>query len=445
MRDAGSHRGAPERSGAPSGFRDTSEECAFALDVDCPLAPFRSRFRIPPGTIYMDGNSLGLLSRDAEESLARAVDAWKLLGIRGWLEAEPPWFYLAERLGALAAPLVGASPEEVVATGTTTLNVHSLVGTLYRPAGRRTKIIASALEFPTDIYALRSWVSLRGLDPAEHLVLLPPSADGLVDESAVIERMTDDVALALLSSVLYRSGQLLDIETLARAARERGVTIGFDCSHSVGAVPHRFDEWGIDFALWCGYKYLNGGPGAPAFLYLNRRHFDRMPALAGWFGCVKERQFEMSAGFEHAPSAGGWQLSSPGILASSALLGALGITLEAGIDAIRAESLRKTSYFIYLVEELLAGEPYRFRVGTPREAARRGGHVAVEHSEAWRMCEALKKRGVVPDFRPPNVIRLAPIALYSTYHEIWTVVRHLREIVQRREHESFDRAPRVIP
>ena len=413
--------------------------------------PLRSRplsLAVPrsPGTIYMDGNSLGLISRDAERSLARAIDGWKRLGIRGWLEAEPPWFYLAERLGALAAPLVGAAADEVVATGTTTLNVHSLVGTLYRPAGRRTKILASALEFPTDIYALRSWVALRGLDPAAHLVLLPPSKDGLVDESVVIEHMTDDVALVLFSSVLYRSGQLLDMATLARAARERGVTIGFDCSHSVGAVPHRLDEWGIDFALWCGYKYLNGGPGAPAFLYLNRRHFDREPALAGWFGCVKERQFEMSAEFDHARSAGGWQLSSPGILASSALLGSLGVTLEAGIDAIREESLRKTAYLIYLVDELLAGEPYRFRVGTPREAGRRGGHVAVEHpDEAWRICEALKRRGVIPDFRTPNVIRLAPVALYSTYHEIWTVVRHLREIVEGREYESFDRAPRVIP
>lgn len=425
---------------------DASEECARAMDAGCPLAPFRARFRMPPGAIYMDGNSLGLISRDAERSLASAVDDWKRLGIRGWLEGDPPWFDLAERLGALAAPLVGAAPEEVVATGTTTLGVHSLVGTMYRPAGGRTKILASALEFPTDIYALRSWVVLRGLDPAAHLVLLPPSNEGLVEESDVIERMAGDVALAFFSSVFYRSGQLLDTERLARAARERGVTIGFDCSHSVGAVPHRLDEWGIDFALWCGYKYLNGGPGAPAFLYLNRRHFDREPALAGWFGCVKERQFEMSLEFEHARSAGGWQLSSPGILASAALLGALGVTLEAGIDAIREESLRKTSYLIYLVDELLAGEPYRFRVGTPRAAARRGGHVAVEHpEEAWRICEALKRRGVVPDFRPPNVIRLAPVALYNTYQEIWNVARHLREIVERREYESFDRAPRVIP
>ncbi len=425
---------------------DTSEEHARALDAGCALAPFRSRFRAPAGTIYLDGNSLGLFSRDAGRSLARAVAAWKRLGIRGWLEAEPPWFHLAERLGALAAPLVGAAPDEVVATGTTTLNIHALVGTLYRPAGRRTKILASALEFPTDIYALRSWIRLHGLDPETHLVLLPPAADGLVDESAAIDRMTDEVALALFSSVLYRSGQLLDLPRLAGAARARGVTIGYDCSHSVGAVPHHFDAWDADFAVWCGYKYLNGGPGAPAFIYLNRRHFDREPALAGWFGCVKERQFEMSADFDHARSAGGWQLSSPGILACAALLGSLGVTLEAGIEAIRAESLRKTSYLISLADEFLAAEPCRFRVGTPRPAERRGGHVALEHpEEAWRICQALKRRGVVPDFRPPNVIRLAPVALYNTYHEIWTVVKHLREIVQRREYESCGHAPRVIP
>ncbi len=424
---------------------DTSEDCALALDRRDPLAAFRDRFHRPLRGIYLDGNSLGLPSIDAEREFLRRTEEWKRFGIRGWLEGSPPWFYLAERLGELMAPMVGAAADEVVATGTTTIDIHLLVSTLYRPRGKRTKILASVIDFPTDIYALRSQIALRGLDPAEHLVLLPASDGRFVDEREAVSLMTDDVALALFSSVLYRSGQLLDMRTLAAAARERGVIIGFDCSHSAGVVPHFLDEWNADFAVWCGYKYLNGGPGAPAFLYINRRHFDRGPALAGWFGCVKERQFDLSLDFEHARSAGGWQVSSPGILASGAMLGALGVTREAGIGRIREKSLALTSYLIFLVDELLSGAPYRFSVGTPRESGRRGGHVALEHSdEALRINEALKARGVIPDFRPPNVIRLAPVPLYNTFHEVWTTVRHLREIVDNREYEKYPRERKAI-
>jgi len=416
---------------------DASEKCAVDLDRGDRLAAFRERFSIPPGAVYMDGNSLGLLSKDAEMELCRTINEWRSLGIRGWLEGNPPWFYLAERLGAMAAPLVGAAPDEVVATGTTTLNIHSLVSTLYRPRRGRAKIVASRLDFPTDLYALRSQIALKGLDPRETLVLVPRDDGAFVDEAEVAALMRSDAALVCLPSVVYQSGQLLDMPLLAAAARQRDVMIGFDCSHSVGAVPHEFDSWGVDFALWCGYKYLNGGPGSPAFLYLNRRHFDLEPALAGWFGCVKERQFDLALEFGHARSAGGWQISSPGILASSALLGALGITVEAGIDAIREKSLALTSYLVFLVDELLSGEPYRFSIGSPREAARRGGHVAVVHEEALRICGALKARGIIPDFRPPSIIRIAPIALYNTYHEVWETVHALKAIIDRREFEAF--------
>ena len=224
-------------------------------DARDPLARFRSRFYVRPGTTYLDGNSLGLASRDAEAAVLAALDAWKANGIDGWLAAERPWFELGEQLGALQADLVGASPSEVVVTGSTTVNLHALVATFYRPSGKRSKILADALNFPSDIYALASQLRLRGLDPAEHLVLAP-SRDGLtLDEDDVIERMTDDVALVLLPIVLYRSGQLLDVERLTRAARERGIPIGWDGSHSVGVVPHRLHEWGADFAVWCSYKY----------------------------------------------------------------------------------------------------------------------------------------------------------------------------------------------
>ena len=420
------------------------EECAHNLDEEDPLQ-FRDRFYTPEGIIYMDGNSLGLLSKDAEKSLIKAVTEWKTLGIKGWLGGTPPWFYLAETLGAAASNLVGAAPEEVVVTGTTTVNLHSLVSTFYTPEGKKTKILADELDFPTDIYALKSQIKLKGLAPEDHLVLAPSSDGRFLDEKDIIELMDEYTALVVLPSVLYRSGQLLDIPLLTEEAHKKGIFIGFDCSHSVGVVPHFFDEWDVDFAFWCSYKYLNGGPGSTAFLYINKRHFGKEPALAGWFGNVKETQFDMSLDFEHTKSAGGWQISSPAVLSSVPLEGALHITLEAGINNIREKSLNMTSYLMYLIDECLSEEPYSFMIGTPREPHKRGGHVAVEHQrEAFRINEALKARGVVPDFRSPNIIRVAPIPLYNTYYEVWQVVQYLKEIIDKKEYESFSKERKAI-
>jgi kynureninase len=424
---------------------ETTEEFARQLDRDDPLARFRNRFYIPEKTIYVDGNSLGLLCADAETAVLRVLNEWKTLGIRGWLEATPSWFYFAEELGAMCARLVGAEAEEVVATGTTTVNIHSLVNTFYHPEGDRRKILADELTFPTDIYALRSVVRLRGMHPRRDLILAPSEDDRFLNEDQIADLMTRDVALVFLPSVLYRSGQLLDMQRLTDEAHAREILIGFDCSHSVGVVPHYFDQWGVDFALWCSYKYLNGGPGGTAFVYVNKEHFDREPALAGWFGYVKDKQFDLHLDFEHAHSAGGWQISSPPLLSSAPLEGSLKLILEAGIDAIREKSLKATSYLVQLVDTLLAKDPYAFSVQTPREPARRGGHVAIEHAEGMRISEALRARGVVSDFRPPNVIRVAPIPLYNTYHELWEIVQHLKAIIDHEEYRRFPKERKQIP
>ncbi len=414
-------------------FRDEARR----LDRKDPLKKMRRRFFVRPGTVYLDGNSLGLLSRDSRAALERAVRSWEKMAVRGWLEADPPWFYLAERLGARCAALVGAGPDEVVMSGTTTVNIHALANTFYRPEGKRTKIVADELDFPTDVYALKSVLKLRGLDPAEHLVLVR-SPDGLtLDEREIARHFDDGTALAFLPSVLYRSGQLLDMEFLTARAREQGIPIGFDCSHSAGAVPHELDRWGVDFALWCSYKYLNGGPGATAFLYVNRKHFGKEPALAGWFGSKKEKQFDMSLDFDPAQGAGRWQISSPSILNASPLAGSLTIFEEAGIASVREKSLGMTRFLMDMADALLAAAPYGFTIGTPREDDRRGGHVALVHPEGMRIAEALRARGVVPDFRPPDIVRIAPVALYNTYTEIWALVRHLLEIVDMKEYDRF--------
>lgn len=418
---------------------------ALELDKQDPLAHFRSRFYIPENTIYVDGNSLGLLSVDAEQSLLRVLHEWKSLGIKGWLQGERPWFYFAEQIGEMAAGLVGAGPGELIFTGTTTVNIHALVSTFYQPEGKRTKILADELNFPSDLYALQGQIRQKGLDPQKEL-LLAPSQDGHnLDEDTIVSMMTDEVALVYLPSVLYASGQLLDMAYLTREAHKRNIPIGFDCSHSAGAIPHQFSEWGVDFATFCSYKYLNGGPGCTAFLYVNQKHFDKKPMTPGWFGYVKEKQFDMLPEFEHARHAGGWQISSPGVLGASTMEGSLQIINEAGMAAIREKSLKMTAFLKELMRELLPGKYGGFSIITPEEDHRRGGHVALDHPEiALRVNEALKARGIVPDFRAPSIIRIAPVALYNTYHEIFQVVTALQEILVNKTYLQYENKRKPI-
>jgi len=423
-------------------FLETAKEGAQRMDKQDPLATYRKKFYLPKNKIYMDGNSLGLLSKEAEASLQKVLDQWKRLGIEGWLDEDNPWFYYGEKLGALQAPLVGAEEEEVVVTGSTTLNLHALVGTFYDPQGSKTKILADELNFPSDIYALQSQLQNKGLDPKEHLRLVKSRDNRLIEEDdiiSILEEESEEIALILLPSVYYRSGQLLDMERLTAKAHEKNIPIGFDCSHSIGAVPHEFDRWEVDFALWCNYKHMNGGPGATGSLYLNRKHFGKATSLAGWWGYRKDKQFDMLLEFEQAIGAGGWQISSPQILSAAPLEGSLEIFKEAGIENIRKKSISLTSYLIYLLEEEgLMKAPYNYYLGSPRDVKRRGGHVAVEHENAASITKALKERGIVPDFRAPNIIRLAPVALYNTFYETWQVAWHLKDIIDQKDHEKHE-------
>jgi kynureninase len=407
-----------------------------SLDRSDPLAHFRERFSIPRDTLYFDGNSLGLLSREAEQAVVEALDAWRTLAIDGWTGGSRPWFSIGEDLGAMQAELVGAQPNELVVTGGITINLHALLATFFQPAPGRTKIVADALTFPSDLYALQSHLRLRGLDPANDLVLVATRDGRTIDEQDVLAALNQpDVALAWLPSVLYRSGQLLDMPRVTAAAHARGITIGFDCAHSVGSVPHRLHEWDVDFAVWCTYKYLNAGPGAVGSLYVHERHHHLGPGLAGWWGSDKDRQFDMAPEFTPAGSAGAWQIGTPSVLGAAALYGSLRVLREAGIDRLREKSLALTGLLIDFADELLA--PLGFEVGTPREAARRGGHVALEHSAAVRIARALKAHRIIPDFRPPNVIRLAPVPLYTRFSDVGEVVLTLKSIVESSEYLQF--------
>lgn len=418
-------------------MNDVSEEYALELDSKAELREFRDRFFIPSGKIYLLGNSLGLMSKPSLRCVERVISEWKDLGIKGWLNGEQPWFYYAESLGEKAAALVGASEDEVICTGTTTVNIHQLIATFYHPGEKRKKILADELNFPTDTYALYSQIRSKGMDPEKDLLLVKSEDGRTLDEKDIVDMMSDEVTLALLPSVLYRSGQLLDMEYLTKEAHKRDIIIGFDCSHSVGVIPHEFDKWGVDFAMWCSYKYMNGGPGSPAFAYMNEKHFEKEPGLAGWFGYVKDKQFDLLLDFESQTSAGCLQISSPSIPGFGAVEGSLEILLEAGIDRIRKKSKDMTSYAISLVDEMLTDEPYRYVLGTPRETDRRGGHVALEREDSYRINLALQDKGVIADFRPPNVIRMAFSPLYNTYHDIWQTMKYLKEIIDQGEYRNY--------
>lgn len=420
-----------------AGLPRSAPEYARELDRGDALAPLAKRFYPLPATIYMDGNSLGLMSHDAEASLQRVTEEWKELGIGGWLGGKQPWFRYSEYLAEKMAPLMGASPEEITLTASTTVNLHALLTAFYRPKGRRRKIVMDELNFPSDIYAAKGFLELVGADPDEDLVLVQSRDGKMLEEEDIIAAFDEETAVAILPAVLYRSGQLLDLSLIAAEARRKGVRIGFDCSHSAGAVPHRLTEAGVDFAFWCTYKYLNGGPGSVAALFVHHANLPILPRLNGWWGNRKESMFEMSLEFDPREDAGVFQVGTPHMLSLAPLEGSLSLFEEAGIERLREKSLGLTDYLIRLVDELLPEEKSGYRIGTPREKSRRGGHVAVEHPQAVRITEALKARGVIPDYRRPDVIRLAPVPLYTSYEDVLKTVRHLQEIVETGEWKRF--------
>ena len=414
---------------------EATKEFAQELDRQDPLRSFQDRFYKLEGKIYMDGNSLGLMSKDAEASLNRAIQAWKEGGIDIWGKYD--YFLYQDRLGALLAPLVNADPDEVTCTNSTTMNVHQGIATFYQPTPERNKILMDDLNFPTDRYAVDSEVRLHGYDSAECVKVVKSRDGNFIYEDNIIEAMTDDVCLVLLPSALYRSAQLIDMQKITDAAHARGIYVGFDLCHSIGAVPHDFKAIQPDFAVWCNYKYLNGGPGAIAGMYLNKKHFKRMPGLQGWQGNSKDTQFDLDQEYKHAEYAGGLMTGTQPVLSMAPLEGSLHMVAEAGMENIRAKSLQITSYLMYLIDEKLA--KYGFSVGNRREDDQRTGHVALVHpTEAIRINACMKDRGIIPDFRFPDVIRLAPVPLYTSYTEVYDMVQIIVDIMETKAYLKYE-------
>ena len=413
---------------------------------DLAWSALRDQFHLPPGQIYLDGNSLGLLSRPAERAVLRTVTQWGAQGIGGWLEAEPAWLDLAESLSRGIAPLLGADPVDVALTGQTTPNLHQLLSTLFDPAHpTRRAILGDVLNFASDGYALASHLRLRGLDPATHLRRIPSRNGFTLDEADIVAALeTPDVQLVVLPSVLFTSGQLLALSRISNTAHARGVLIGWDLSHSIGAVPHDLMAAGADFAFWCSYKYLNAGPGAVGGLWMHPRHATRPPGMAGWWGVRPDRRFAMAPDHEPAARAARLHIGTPTILGLAPLAGTLELFADAGgISAVRARSLHLTQHLIDRVERDLV--PLGISIVTPRADAERGGHVALAHPEGWRLCQAWKAAGVVPDFRQPAILRIAPVAFYTTPAEIDEALDRLVVILRERRHLTFPAQPTLVP
>lgn len=418
-----------------------SRAYAACLDDSDKLKKYKEEFYLPD-YLYYEANGLGPMSRRSEETLKRVADEWKNQLVAGWFCGKIPWFYYPERIAAMEEGLVGAVDKELIINGTTTTNIHSVLAAFYRPEGRRTKLLVDTQIFSSDRYAVEAQIKLKGREPKEELILAGGESP-ILCEDELIEHMAEDVALIFLPAVVHSTGQLLDVERLAKAANERGIPVGFDLSHSVGVVPHKLHDWGVDFAVWCNYKYLNGGLGCPATIFIHEKNFDVPVAMPGWHGYVKSRQFKKLPYFEAETGAGGWQHGSPLILNMAPLEGSLDMVTEAGIDAIREKSLAMTSYFMELVDARL--KCLGTEILTPREANRRGGHVTILHAASDEITEFLDSGSLVTDKLrsavkekkasaqkacEENQVRISFSPLFSSFEDVWKTADNLYELLK---------------
>jgi kynureninase len=381
-----------------------------ALDAADPLAHFRDRF-VPtePGVVYLDGNSLGRPTRASVEQVAAITEAWSKRLIRGW---EDGWLELPLVIGdELASGVLGARSGEVAVTDSTTVNLYRVAAAALdaRP-GRRTVVVERS-EFPTDRYIVEGLARERSL---EIRWLDGDPVEGLTTDE-IVETFGDDTALLILSAVNYRSAAIVDIRAVTDAARAAGALVLWDLSHAGGSIPVELEANGVDLAVGCTYKYLNGGPGAPAYLYVRRELQEELrPPIQGWF--AQAAQFEMGPRFERRAGIGGWLVGTPGIIALTSARAGIEVVAEAGIAAVRAKGIALTDYAIALTDARLAA--LGCTVGSPREARRRGAHVAIRHADARRLTRSMIERGVIPDFRAPDSIRVGLSPLTTSFADV---------------------------
>ena len=400
---------------------------ARGLDKKDPLRKFRTAFHLPQidgnALLYLCGNSLGLQPRNVKQFVVEELNDWASLGVEGHFHAKRPWLYYHKFAKKVLSKLTGAKPSEVVAMNQLTSNLHLMLTSFYRPTPKRFKIITEAGAFSSDQYALESQIKLHGLDPGTALIELAPRSGEYTlrteDIIAAIDNHSKKLALVIFGGVQYYSGQLFNMKAITSAAHNAGSYAGFDLAHAIGNVPLNLHEDQIDFAVWCGYKYLNSGPGSVAGAFVHERHATNveLPRLAGWWGHQENERFQMKKGFMPMAGVDGWQLSNFPILSGAAHLASLELFKKAGIKALRKKSILLTGYTEYL---LTAIDPHQnhFTMITPKNSEERGCQLSLLMKGKGRMTfDRITKAGIVADWREPDVIRIAPVPLYNTFQE----------------------------
>ncbi|MCC5937702.1 MAG: kynureninase [Lunatimonas sp.] len=406
-----------------------AESFALRMDEQDPLRRFRECFFIPEQNgkpvIYLCGNSLGLQPKQAANYIQKELDSWARLGVEGHFQGENPWVYYRKRSKHALAALVGSSEEEVVAMNQLSTNLHLLLVSFYRPKPGKYKILTESGAFPSDQYILESQTRFHGYAPHDAIIELTPR-DGkhtleTDDILEALDRHSSELALIIMSGVQYYTGQRFDMARIAAAAQRKGIPVGFDLAHAVGNVPLSLHAWGVDFATWCSYKYLNSGPGNVSGVFVHQRHarsFD-LPRFAGWWGHEESERFQMKKGFKPMPGADGWLLSNDNVLGLAAHQASLDLFMEAGLDNLTKKREQMTGYLEFILYQLNERKNV-IEIITPKDPNSRGAQLSLfVHKEGKALFEKISEAGVVCDWREPNVIRIAPAPLYTSYEDIY--------------------------
>ncbi|MBV6805393.1 kynureninase [Xanthomonas euvesicatoria] len=408
---------------------------AAALDAADPLRGLRDAFVFPQhgdeDQTYFVGNSLGLQPRAARAMVDEVLDRWGALAVEGHFTGPTQWLTYHQLVRDGLARVVGAQPGEVVAMNTLSVNLHLMMASFYRPTAERGAILIEAGAFPSDRHAVESQLRLHGLDPARHLIEVDADEpNGTVSMTAIAEAIAQHgprLALVLWPGIQYRTGQAFDLAEIVRLARAQGAAVGFDLAHAVGNLPLTLHDDGVDFAVWCHYKYLNAGPGAVGGCFVHARHANSdLPRMAGWWGHEQQTRFRMDPQFVPSPGAEGWQLSNPPVLALAPLRASLALFDQAGMAALRAKSEQLTGHLEQLIQ---ARVPQVLQIVTPAEPARRGCQLSLRvtggRAKGRALFEHLHAAGVLGDWREPDVIRIAPVPLYNRFSDLHTFVEQV--------------------
>ena len=413
---------------------ESTKEFAQSMDAADSLSRFRESFHIPKHTdgtesVYLCGNSLGLQPKKAANYVTEELNDWADLGVKGHFDKTFPWTRYHEFLNEPMAQVVGAKPHEVVVMNTLTPNLHFMMVSFYKPSGKRRKIVMEADAFPSDRYALDSQIRFHGGDPAEDLIIWQPRPDSstleMEDLETIFQNHGDEIALVMIASINYYTGQFFDLKKITELGHSHGAMVGFDCAHGAGNVDLKLHDSGADFAVWCTYKYMNSGPGSIGGCFVHERHADndKLDRMAGWWGHNKEKRFLMEPKFDAIYGAEGWQQSNAPILSMAPIRASMELFMDAGFDNLLAKSVQMTNYLEYLVNDI---EGDHINIITPKVPKDRGCQLSLAVKNADKsLFEAISARGVIADWREPDVIRVAPAPLYNSFTDCWNFVQIL--------------------